>query len=208
MLTLLLAGVAGSGIAEDYPVPAWATSRVTSAMCEGSRMHLVVTGVVTVAYEQVYAALMRTNILQDVARAYLRELPAGAKTNLTITPRREQGRYIVVWKDERAEVVDVWRWTGTNSFLGGFVIKGKRFFGPFETVMTILVQRTPGGQACFQADVLIYPHNGLIRFLFNNVFSVEDYFRDVLIEMSDEIKRICINLCKAPAAAPARETSR
>ena len=170
-------------------------------MCEGSRMHLLTTGMVAVAYEQVYAALMRTNILKDVERAYLRELPAGAKTNMTITALHAKGLYAVDWKDERAEVWDVWRQSDTNSFRGGFIITGERFFGSFETVMTIFVQRAPGGQARFQVDVLVYPHNGLVRFLFNNVFSVEDYFRDVLIEMSDEIKRLCTNLCRAQAAA-------
>ncbi|MEI6211923.1 MAG: hypothetical protein WCR06_09910 [bacterium] len=204
LVAMLLAAQTDSSLADatDYPVPAWAKSQVTSAMREGSRMHLVATGGVAVAFERVQAVLMHTNILKDVEASYLRELPAGAQTNLMITVQRAKGHYTVDWKDEQAEVRDVWRQTDTNNFLeGGYVVTGERFFGSFETVMTIRVQRTPEGQACFRADVLIYPHNGLVRFLFNNLFSVEDYFRDVLVEMSEEIKRVCINLCKAQAAA-------
>ncbi|MEI8243549.1 MAG: hypothetical protein WCI17_09810 [bacterium] len=206
-LALLLPGLAPAVWAADAVMPAWARPHVTSAMRKGSQMHLVATGEVAVAYERVYAVLMRSNILEDVEAAYLRELPAGADTNLMITPVGTNGLYYFDWKDERAEVRDVWRRTDTNSFFeGGYVMTGERYFGSFESVMNLRVQRTGTGQASFRADVFVYPHNGLIRFIFNNLLSVEDYFRDTLIEMSDEIKRICTSLCQtngAPAAAGA-----
>jgi len=208
---LLFVGVAGLGRADDYPMPAWATSHVSSAMCRGSKMHLVATGNVAVAYERAYVVLMGSNILERVAASYRRELAAGAKTNLMVIPLGTNGHYTVVWKGEPADVRDLWRKTDTNSFFeGGYVITGKRFFGAFETVMNIRVQRTETGQANFRADVLIYPHNGLIRFVFNNLLSVEDYFRDTMVEMSAEIERICTKLCQAnddpatAAAPPAR----
>ena len=205
--TLLFAILALPGLADEYSLPDWSTSHVSSAMCEGSKMHLVATGVVAVAFERTYLVLMDTNVLERVEAAYCRELPAGAKTNLMVTPLDTNGHYTVNWKDEQADVRDVWRGTDTNSYFeGGYVITGKRFFGSFETVMAVRVERTETGQARFRADVLVYPHNGLIRFLFSNVLSVEDYFRATMIEMSAEIKRVCTSLCQsnnAPATATA-----
>lgn len=205
---LLLFGLAVPGRAADYSVPAWATSHVSSAMCRGSKMHLVATGSVAVAYERAYVVLMGSNILERVEASYRRELAAGAKTNLVVIPLGTNGHYTVVWKDDPADVRDLWRKTDTNNFFeGGYVITGERSFGAFETVMNIRVQRTETGQAGFRADVLIYPHNGLIRFIFKNLLSVEDYFRDTMVEMSAEIERVCTRLCQAnddsaAAAAP------
>lgn len=202
---LLLAGFALPGRADDYPLPDWATAHVSSAMCRGSKIHLVATGDVAVAYARVYAVLMDPKILEKVASAYRRELPSGAKTNLVVTPLDTNGHYLVDWNNERADVRDLWRGTDTNNyFQGGYVMTGKRFFGSFETVMNVRVQRTKTGQATFRADVLIYPHNGLIRFIFNNFISVESYFRNTMTGLSAEIKRICTNLCltdNTPAAA-------
>ena len=208
---LLLAGLAVPGLAEeDYPLPAWSTSLVSRAMCGGSKIHLVATGTVAVAYERAYVELMRTNVLENVQAAYLRELPPGAKTNLVIMPLETRGHYLFYWNNEHAAVQDVWRSTDTNSFFeGGYIVTGTRFFGAFETVMNIHVQRTDAGQAGFRADVLVYPHNGLIRFIFNNVLSVESYFRKTMADMSVQITRICTNLClsndvPATATAPAK----
>lgn len=206
---MLLAGIAFAGPAYDFAMPAWATSHVSVAMCKGTRMHLVATGGVAVAYERVYAVLMSSNILEQVEAAYLRELPAGTKADLVVIPAGFRGRYRVDWKDEWADVSDVWRKTDTNSFFeGGYVVTGVRYFGAFETVMNIRVQRTPSGQADFRADVLVYPHNGLIRFVFKNLISVESYFRVTMNEMSAEIRRVCTTLCQSsnvplPAALPA-----
>ena len=102
-------------------------------------------------------------------------------------------------------MLDVWRATEADqSFDGGFVITGARFFGSFETVMNVHLQRTESGQASFRADVLIYPHNGLIRFIFNNLLSVEGYFRKTMVDMSAEMKRICTSLClSSPVPAQA-----
>lgn len=159
-------------------------------------MHLVSTGGVAVAYEHVYATLMRTNILENVQAVYLRDLPVGTRTNLVITPAGTGGCYHVEWQGERAEVHDVRRATDTNTYFeGGYIITGKRGFGSFETVMNIRVQRTGVGQASFRVDALVYPHNGFIRFLFRNLLSVDDYFRDTMINMSAQFKRICTNLC-------------
>jgi len=209
---LLLAGVALSGEDVEVPVSAWATSRVSSAMCNGSKLHLVATGEVAVAYERAYVVLMHTNILMDVASAYLREQPSGAKPKLAITPLDSNGHYTVNWKKEQSDVRDVWRKTDTNSFFeGGFIITGVRFFGAFETVMNVHVQRLGNGLTGFRADVLIYPHNGLIRFIFSNLLSVESYFRDTMDEMSVDIERVCTDLClsnQAPAAATAPDTHR
>ena len=207
-LALLLAGFATAGLAADSPMPAWATTHVSVAMCQGSKMHLMATGTVAVVYERVYTVLMATNILEVVAKAYQRELPANAKTNLVVIPVDANGRYTVDWKDERADVHDLVRRTDTNNFFeGGFIITGVRYFGAFESVMTLHVQRTPAGQADFRADVLIYPHNGLIRFVFNNLISVESYFRVTMNEMSAEITRVCTSLCQSdnvPAVFPPR----
>lgn len=195
---LLFAGLAVSGRAADYPLPAWATSHVSSAMCRGSKVHLVATGSVAVAYERAYVVLMGSNILERVAASYQRELAAGAKTNLMVIPLDRNGHYTVLWKGDSADVRDLWRKTDTNSFFeGGYVITGERYFGSFETVMNVRVQRTNTGQASFRADVLIYPHNGLIRFIFNNLLSVEDYFRDTMADMSAEITRVCTRLCQS-----------
>lgn len=180
-------------------MPAWATSHVTTAMCRGSKMHLVATGDMAVAYERAYAVLMDTRILEKVAAAYLRDLPAGTKTNLVITPAGTNGLYLVDWQDERADVHDIWRNTDADRFFeGGFLIAGRRPFGKFESVMNLRVMRTDAGQARFQADVFIYPHNGLVRFVFKNLFSVERYFRDTMVDMSAELKRVCTTLCQAP----------
>ena len=206
----LLAAFAGPGRAANDPLPAWSTSHVSAAMCKGSTMHLVATGCVAVAYERTYAVLMRKSILEDVQAAYLRKLPAGAKTHLVITPIGRNGRYRVDWQDEPADVRDVWRATDTNRFFeGGYIITGTRYFGAFETVMNIRVQRTDTGQAGFRADVIVYPHNGLIRFVFKNLLSVESYFRKTMDEMSAQIKRVCTDLCQpdaVPAAAPDTRT--
>ena len=204
---LLLAGMTLAGSSDAFAVPAWATSQVSSAMCKGSIMHLVATGCVAAAYERVYTVLMAPKILEDVAAAYQRELPAGAKSNLVVTPMGSNGRYTVDWKGERADVRDVWRQTDTNNFFeGGYIITGRRSFGSFETVMNLHLQRSAAGQADFRADVLIYPHNGLIRFIFNNLLSVEAYFRTTMDEMSADIRRVCTSLCQAntvpTAAAP------
>lgn len=165
-------------------------------------MHLVATGDVAVAYERAYAVLTDKSVLEKVADAYLRNLPAGAKTNLVISATGTNGLYVVDWKDERADVRDVWRNTDTNNFFeGGFAMNGKRYFGVFEAVMNIRAKRMPDGQVRYRADVFIYPHNGLIRFIFSNLLSVEDYFRETMIEMSAEIKRVCINLCQSANTA-------
>ena len=184
-------------VAAEAPVPAWATSHVSTAMCSGSKLHLVATGEVAAAYERAYVVLMHTNVLLDVAANYLRELPAGQKTNLVVTPvAGSNGQYVVEWTGERADVWDVWRQTDTNSFFeGGFISTGERFFGTFETVMTIHVDRTEQGRAAFRADVLVYPHNGLIRFIFSNLISVESYFRKTVDDMGAEMTRICTSLC-------------
>ena len=203
---LLLAGMTWADSADAFVVPTWATSQVSSAMCKGSTLHLVATGCVAVAYERVYTVLMAPTILEDVAAAYQRELPAGAKPDLVVIPLGSNGHYTVVWKGDPADVRDVWRQTDTNNFFeGGYIITGRRYFGAFETVMNLHLQRSAAGQADFRADVLIYPHNGLIRFIFSNLLSVEDYFRTTMDEMSAEIRHICTSLCQAntvPAAAP------
>lgn len=190
-------------------MPDWSTSYVSTAMCEGSRLHLVATGEISVAYARVYGALMLSNMLENVQAVYLHELPAGAKTNLLITPQGGRGHFRVEWNGEPADVRDVWRQTDTNNFFeGGFVIIGERFFGSFETVMNIHIQRMEDDHASFRADVLIYPHNGVIRFIFSNVLSVESYFRRTMQDMSAEMKRLCTSLAQqdvAPApAAPSR----
>jgi hypothetical protein len=196
---LLLAGGVLPVLAGGVPLPAWSTGRVSRAMCQGSRLRLVATGEVAVAYERAFEKLMHTNILMDVQAVYHSELKPGEKTNLVITALGRSGHYYVDWKDERADVEDVWRATDTNSFFeGGFVITGERYFGDFETVLNVRVQRLAGGNAGFCADVQIYPHNGLIRFIFNNLLSVEDYFRDTMVEMSAEIRRVCTALCRPP----------
>ena len=205
-VVLGLAGRVGAAATDGFPLPAWSVSQVSSAMSKGHPLHLVATGEVAVAYERVYTALMRTNVLLDVASTYLHDLPAGAKTNLLITPLPTPGHYTVSWNGERADVFDLWRQTDTNTYFeGGFIITGKRYFGAFESVLNLRLRRTESGQAGFRADVLVYPHNGLIRFIFNNLLSVEDYFRRTVNEMGAEIRRLCTSLCRAhtgPAVAP------
>jgi hypothetical protein len=187
------------GFTAEYPIPSWATSQVSSAMCRGSRMHLVAPGTVAVAYTRAYDVLMGSNLLERVAAAYLRDLPPGAKTNLVITPVGTNGRYLVDWLGDRADVRDFWRNTDTNTFFeGGYVMTGERYFGKFESVMNVRVTPTTNGEAFFRADALIYPHNGLIRFIFKNLLSVERYFRQTMIELSAEITRVCTTLCKPP----------
>ena len=179
-------------------MPAWAASHVSSAMCEGSQMHLVVTGNVAVAYERAYAVLTVSNVLENVGTSYIRTLPAGAKTNLMIAPVGTNGQYLVFWQGDRGDVRDVWHRTDTNTFFEyGYVITGERFFGSFETIMDVRVLRADNGQTDFRADLLVYPHNGFVRFIFNNLVSVERYFRDTTDRMSAEVARICGDLCQS-----------
>ncbi len=189
--------------ATGVPVPAWATSSVSSAMCQGSKLHLVATGEVAVAYERVYGALMHSNVLDEIASVYLHELPAGEKPSLVVTPREGRGRYAVDWQQKRADVQDVWRHTDTNSFFeGGYVMTGRRYFGTFETVLVVHVQRTPTGHANFRADVLIYPHNGLLRYSVTHLLPVDAYFRRTMQEMGAKIRHICTVLSLRMHATP------
>jgi hypothetical protein len=187
------------------PVPAWAVAHVSTAMCQGTRLHLVTTGVVAVAFEQVYHALMRSNVLEEVAAVYHQELPAGEKPALVVTPLAgpPAGRYAVDWQTKRAQVRDVWRQTDTNSFFeGGYVMTGQRYFGAFETVLVVHVKRTPAGQAAFRADVLIYPHNGMVRFSVKHLLPVDAYFRKIMQELGAKIRHICTVLSARVHAAP------
>ena len=186
---------------EETPLPAWSTSLVSSAMCDGSKIHLVVTGTVAVAFDRARAVLLTPDILEKIEAMYRRELPPGEPGKLEVTRLETNGHYRVRWKTDLADVRDVWRATDTNRFFaGGYVITGERFFGSFETVMAVRVDRTPENQATFRADILVYPHNGFIRFLFSTVISVEGYFRRTTAELSAEFQRICANLCREDPA--------
>jgi hypothetical protein len=207
---LLLTSLASAGQTEDFAMPAWATAHVSSAMCQGSQMHLVVTGNVAVAYERAYAVLTVSNVLENVGASYIRTLPAGAKTNMVIIPTATNREYTVIWQNDRGDVRDVWHRTDTNTFFEyGYVITGERFFGAFETIMDVHVLRTGNGQTAFRADLLVYPHNGIVRFIFSNLISVERYFRDTTDRMSAEVARVCGDLCQSNdvAAAVQKPTS-
>jgi len=194
--------------AAGYSMPGWATSQVSSAMCQGSRMHLVATGSVAVAYERAYRSLLVPDLMLRVEAAYQRGLTPGTPTNLAITAvPPDANRYYVDWLGDRADVREVWRATDTNTFFeGGYIGTGERFFGAFEAVVNIRVQRLPDGNTGFRADALVYPHNGIIRFVFQNLLSVESYFHDTMVEMSAEIARLCIEICRMdnPATAALR----
>ncbi len=172
-------------------------------MCQGSKLHLMTTGEVAVAYERVYGALMRSNVLEEIASVYLQELPAGEKPSLVVTPREGRGRYAVDWQAKRAEVQEVWRSTDTNTFFeGGYVMTGRRYFGSFETVMMVHVKRTTTGHASFRADVLVYPQNGLIRYSVTHLLPVDAYFRRTMQEMGAKIRHICTVLSQRPHGMP------
>ncbi len=206
---VLLLGIAAVGRAdEETPLPAWSTSLVSSAMCDGSKIHLAVTGTVAVAFDQTREVLLAPDILEKIEAMYRRELPDGEPGKLEVTRLETNGHYRVRWKTDLAVVRDVWRATDTNHFFeGGYVITGERFFGSFETVMAVRVARTPEGQSSFLADILVYPHNGFIRFLFSNLISVEGYFRRTTAELSAEFQRVCTSLCRENATHPKADTA-
>ena len=194
----LLLGIAAAARAdEETPLPAWSTSLVSSAMCDGSKIHLVVTGTVAVAFDRACAVLLKPDILEKIEALYRRELPPGEPGKLEVTRLETNGHYRVRWKTDLADVRDVWRATDTTRFFeGGYVLTSERFFGSFETVLVVRVMRTPEDQASFRADILVYPHNGFIRFLFSTVLSVESHFRRTTAELSAEFQRICTSLCR------------
>lgn len=153
-------------------------------------LRIPVEGCLTASFSKAHAVLQSSNLLEQVQQAYAAQLPVGKKPEFEVMPAGE-GRYYYVNKDdERCDIRELWRSTDTNtSFQCAFYVTGERFFGRFESLITLRVTRSsalPPETLSYVTDVRICPHSAAARVLLRHMPGIELYFR----KKADEMRRI------------------
>jgi hypothetical protein len=169
-------------------------------------LRIPVAGAITGAFDKAYAVLQTSNVLERVQQAYAANLPAGQKPEFQVMSAGP-GRYYYVNKDdERCDIREIWRETDSNTwFRCAFHVTGERTFGTFETLLYMTVaQQTPEALA-YDADIRVWPHGAVIRFILRCLPGVERYFREKTAEMRTTISGVFARLAGPGAAIPPPE---
>ena len=144
-------------------------------------------GCITGSFAKANQVLLSTNMLERLQEAYAALLPSGEVPEFKVVSAGE-GRYFYVNKEgERCDIRELWRCTDTNTFLRcSFYVAGVRFFGRFESLITVTVMRLPSAPTevlRYQADVRVWPHGAVVRVFLRHMPGVERYFRKKTVEM-------------------------
>jgi hypothetical protein len=151
-----------------------------------------VSGSVDVGFERMLALYESPSMVLRIQQVY-RDYVVGDEGVEFEVEEVAPGRYEYVnRKGEQTMVEEVYR---ARSNTGGFDLvlytAGQRFFGAYEAVIHIELQRGDGEQCEYRAVVYAYPKNSLSRFLGRHLGLVEGFFKRKTVEMEALTVEVC-----------------
>ena len=157
-----------------------------------------VEGCITASFAKVHAVLRSSNLLERVQQVYADQLPEGAKPEFVVHSAGDGRYYYVNNDDERCDIRELWRDTDTNtSFRCAFYVTGERFFGRFESLITLSVMRSSSDSTetmRYVTDVRVCPHSATVRVFLRHMPGVDFYFRRKTAEMRRIISAVFTRL--------------
>ena len=179
----------------------------SAALLDRKYIHVEAEGGVEIVFADAMLAFMRENLLDDVQQAYAELLPEGEEPEFEIQ-QASAGRYFYEnRKGEKSFITEVCRRVEPSGEMTlVFHVRGKRFFGTFESLVHIEVRAAAETPTAYRVAVYAYPHNGLSRFLARHLNLVERYFHSKTDAMVKLVTRIGHRLCAGGEAPAADET--
>ncbi len=151
-----------------------------------------VSGSVDVGFERMLALYESPSMVLRIQQVY-RDYVVGDEGVEFEIEEVEPRRYAYVnRKGEQTVVEEVHR---ARSNAGGFDLilytAGQRFFGAYEAVIHIQLQRGDGEKSEYRAAVYAYPKNSLSRFFGRHLGLVEGFFKRKTVEMEALTVEVC-----------------
>ena len=135
--------------------------------------------------EELYTTLQAEYFLEELYKKYLDKLDAGEDPRILIkagTHEIEEEPVVYDYRNSKGEtsrITDVHRqWVDNDTFEFVLFVEGKRFFGPFMTLVHVQIHELEEGHFQFDADVYAYPVYSFYRFFMKNLNLIESYFED------------------------------
>lgn len=193
--------VAAAAVAELPPDQAWdgltARHPPTRALLSRNTIRVEAGGRIPVDFAAIVTLFSQTNLVDRIQAAYAHSLPEGRKPEFMLQPVATNMWRYANRRAEESEVHEVARLqTDSNTVVAAYYARGRRFFGPFESITLIHVAPANPGQTAYIVRVHAYPHQAVSRFLARHLGIAERFFRDKTLEMEGISTRVCGLLCR------------
>ena len=170
-------------------------------------IHICATGHAKVPFPAIAEGLTRSNLIADVQQTYARMLPAGKHPEFVILQTSSNAYHYSNREGEESDIREVSRRPlPPDCIRCVYHVAGRRFFGPFESVIQIDARREDAGASGYEVNVYAYPDVTVARFLARHLPFVETYFRRKtreIVGLVSEIVKANVAEHQARAAAQA-----
>jgi hypothetical protein len=175
---------------------------------ERNPIHICATGQTAVAFAAVAEGLTRTNLIADVQKTYARMLPAGRQPEFVVEQTASNAYHYANRHGEHSDIREVSRQKMTQDCIRCvYYVEGRRFFGPFESVIQVEVRPAEAGATGYEVNVFAHPDVAVARFMARHLPFIESYFQNKTREIVGLMAEI-VKATVADGAAKEEEPAR
>ena len=164
-------------------------------------------GTAQVSFDAAYPLFCRPDVLAKAQAEYARQKPDGHPPKFTVEQTGSNSFHFVNAEGQPSDV-DELRCIGapaSGSLLVVFDSRGERFFGSFEALIGIRVERQTNSVVSYAVCVHAYPHSGVVRVIGRHLPFIETYFRHKTAKLIHTVESVAAGLCGQPEAVKPKE---
>ena len=205
-MAVLLTALAAVGTAVSAAVDdAAMTDPDVRRVLESTPIHIRTSGRTDVEVSTLSRGLENTNLLVDAQQTYARMLPAGKQPQFVIMRSSSNTYYYVNDHGERTNIREVARrQVGQDCLRCVYHVTGRRFFGPFESVIQVDVRQSAAGATQYDIDVYAHPEVTVTRFMARHLPFVDRYFQGKTRDVVQLAARV-VNASVTVGTTPGKE---
>lgn len=171
-------------------------------------IHVQTSGHTDVGLATLSQGLGNTNLIVDAQQTYAHMLPAGKQPQFVIQRSSSNTYYYVNDRKERTDIREiVRRQVAPDHLRCVYHVTGRRFFGPFESVIQVDIRQAVAGNTLYDVDVYAHPDVTLTRFMARHLPFVDRYFqgktRDVV-----QLAAMVVSASVAPGPPPGSDPTK
>ena len=156
-------------------------------------------GTAQVPFDAAYPLFCRPDVLAQAQATYAQKQPDGHPPKFTVEQAGSNSFHFVNAEGQPSDV-DELRCIGApagGSLLVVFDSRGKRFFGSFEALIGVQVQRQSESTVSYSVCVYAYPDCGLVRVVGRHLPFIESYFRHKTAKLIHTVESVAAAMCAA-----------
>lgn len=178
MRSACYAGLPVTAMAGGVLVDAVSSDSAVRRVLERNPIHICTSGNTTVAFSMIVEGLTRPNLIEEVQRTYARMLPDGRQPEFVVVQISSDAYHYSTPHGEHSEIREVSRLQVTpDSIRCVYHIAGRRFFGPFESVIQVDVRQTETDATGYEVNVYAHPDVAAARCVARHLPFIESYFQ-------------------------------